>query len=70
MKKKHKIKETAVGNFLKDHGFIFETMEQPPLGGCSKYRPDMVLDFGILICIIEVDEFQHKRGLILLNVKK
>jgi hypothetical protein len=31
-------------------------------GGCSQKRPDIFVDLGTHILIVEVDEYQHKRG--------
>ena len=31
-------------------------------GACSQKRPDMFVDLGTHILIVEVDEYQHKRG--------
>ena len=28
-------------------------------GGCTRYRPDILIDFGSHIVIIEIDEFRH-----------
>jgi hypothetical protein len=57
----HKTKERAVVDFVKecypDRSWVFDkTIE----GGCSKRRPDIVLDMGSEVLIIEVDEWQHK----------
>jgi hypothetical protein len=34
--------------------------DKPVSGGCSRRRPDMLVDFGYLVLIIEIDENQHK----------
>jgi hypothetical protein len=33
--------------------------DKPVDGGCTRYRPDILIDFGSHIVIIEVDEFRH-----------
>jgi hypothetical protein len=57
----HKTKECAVVDFVNecypDKSWVFDkTIE----GGCSKRRPDIVLDMGSEVLIIEVDEWQHR----------
>jgi hypothetical protein len=57
----HKTKERAVVDFVKDcypeKSWVFDKTID---GGCSKRRPDIFLDMGSEILIIEVDEEQHK----------
>jgi hypothetical protein len=57
----HKTKEQAVVDFVKenypDKSWVFDKTID---GGCSKRRPDIVLDLGSEVLIIEVDEWQHK----------
>ena len=38
------------------------TWDCPVEGGCSLKRPDMALDFGTQVVIIEVDELQHEEA--------
>ena len=33
--------------------------DKPVEGGCTRYRPDILIDFGSHIVIIEIDEFRH-----------
>lgn len=56
----HKIKETKTLNFLKENRIEFISEDKIPENGCSKYRPDAVIDFVYFIVIIEIDEYQHK----------
>jgi hypothetical protein len=57
---KGKEKEKRVGEILMANGYQFESKDKIVVDGCSKYRPDYVLDFGLLKVIVEVDENQHK----------
>jgi hypothetical protein len=56
----YKTKEYAVVEFVKnkfpDFSWIADRIVN---GGCSKRRPDLLLDLGYQIVIIEVDENQH-----------
>jgi len=57
----YKTKEFAVVEFVKtkfkDLDWIADKIIN---GGCSKKRPDLLLDLGYQILIIEIDENQHK----------
>lgn len=33
--------------------------DKPVEGGCTRYRPDILIDFGSHIVIVEIDEFRH-----------
>jgi hypothetical protein len=33
--------------------------DKPVDGGCTRYRPDILIDFGSHIVIVEIDEFRH-----------
>jgi hypothetical protein len=56
----YKTKEKEVANFIKksfpDLTFISDRRIED---GCSKRRPDLLLDLGYQIIIIEIDENQH-----------
>jgi hypothetical protein len=56
----YKTKETAVSEFIKSS---FPTMDwitdKRVYEGCSKRRPDLLLDLGQKVIIVEVDENQH-----------
>jgi hypothetical protein len=58
--KNYKTKETNVVEFIKasfpNYTWISDRIVQD---GCSRRRPDLLLDFGDFIFIIEVDENQH-----------
>jgi hypothetical protein len=56
----YKTKEYAVVEFVK-HTFTDYTWTADKIvnGGCSKRRPDLLLDLGYQIVIIEIDENQH-----------
>ena len=57
----YKTKEKAVNEFIlnnfKDLDWI---IDKKVYDGCSKRRPDILLDLGYQIIIIEIDENQHK----------
>jgi hypothetical protein len=56
----YKTKEKSVTDCVKTkfHNYSW-IIDKPIDGGCSKKRPDMFLDFGSHVLIIEVDENQH-----------
>lgn len=60
VKSVNKVKETEVITFLKNKGLNFESTDRIIANGCSKYRPDAVLDAIFAKIIIEIDENQHK----------
>jgi len=56
----YKTKEFAVVEYVKtEFPNVDWTADKTVNGGCSKRRPDLVLDLGYQILIIEVDENQH-----------
>ena len=56
----YKTKEYAVVEFIKTTFPAFHWIADKIIqGGCSKRRPDLLLDLGNQIIIIEVDENQH-----------
>ncbi len=59
-KRNYKTKETAVGDHLieKFPGVAW-TLDKPVQDGCSKRRPDLFLDMGSHVVIVEVDENKH-----------
>ena len=57
----YKTKEFAVVEFVKNEFPDVDWVEDKKVrGGCSKRRPDLLLDLGYQIIIIEVDENQHR----------
>ena len=56
----YKTKEYAVVEYIKSNfsGLTWIT-DKPINGGCSKRRPDILLDLGYQVLIIEIDENQH-----------
>ena len=56
----YKTKEAATMLFLRNHFSALGMREDKRVpGGCSKYRPDLVLDLSDRVIISEVDENQH-----------
>ena len=57
----HKTKERHVADYIKQefpqYDFTFDKIIE---NGCSKRRPDILLDMGEFIIIIEIDENQHQ----------
>jgi hypothetical protein len=56
----YKTKEYAVVEFVKNKfSYLTWITDKTIYGGCSKRRPDLLLDLGYQILIIEIDENQH-----------
>ena len=56
----YKTKEYSVAESVKDEFQDVNFMADKTIsGGCSKKRPDLLLDLGYQVVIIEVDENQH-----------
>jgi hypothetical protein len=56
----YKTKEFAVVEYVKTHFLELNWIADKTItGGCSKKRPDLLLDLGYQIVIIEIDENQH-----------
>ncbi len=57
----HKTKERYVADYIRnqfpDYTIIFD---KPIENGCSSRRPDIFMDFGEFVMIIEIDENQHQ----------
>ena len=58
--KNYKTKEFAVVEFIKNEITEYNWISDKQIKeGCSKRRPDLLLDLGYQVIIIEVDENQH-----------
>jgi hypothetical protein len=57
---KRKNKELAIKNLLNEHKIEF-THDLTVKGGCSKKRPDFIINVEWGTIILEVDEFQHNK---------
>jgi hypothetical protein len=56
----YKTKEQSVVDFIKSRFPEFDwTTDRKIEDGCSNRRPDMLLDLGYKVIIIEVDEYKH-----------
>ena len=56
----YKTKETAVAEHIKTKYSQFEWITDKKVqDGCSRRRPDLLLDLGYQVIIIEIDENQH-----------
>lgn len=56
----HKTKEKAVVDFVLEHFSNYSwTADKRIQDGCSKRRPDLILDMGTHLVILEIDENQH-----------
>jgi hypothetical protein len=60
--KNYKTKEKAVAEYvLLNFPNVTWTTDKQINDGCSKRRPDLLLDLGYQVIIVEIDENQHKR---------
>lgn len=59
VKRVHKAKEKETVLFLKENGIEFMSEDKIPTDGCSRYRPDAVIDYNSFLVIVEIDEHQH-----------
>ena len=56
----YKTKEYSVVNFVKkEFPFVEWKNDKTIIDGCSKKRPDLLIDLGYQVIIIEIDENQH-----------
>jgi hypothetical protein len=56
----YKTKERSVNDFIESEFPDFTWIKDKRIeGGCSRRRPDMFLDMGFQVLMIEVDEHQH-----------
>ena len=57
----YKTKEQSVLEFVKNNFGLDKTIiaDKKISGGCSKKRPDILIDLGFQVLIIEIDENQH-----------
>ena len=56
----HKTKERTVADFIKEHFSCYDiSFDKRIDGGCSSRRPDILIDLGHRVIIIEIDENQH-----------
>jgi hypothetical protein len=60
LSRNYKTKESAVTTFIKKNNPDFDfQIDKKIVDGCSKRRPDLLLDLGYQIIIIEIDENKH-----------
>ncbi len=60
LSRNYKTKEYSVVNFVKTTFPHYDWIADKKIeGGCSKRRPDLLLDLGYQIIVIEIDENQH-----------
>lgn len=58
----YKTKETNIVDYIKSKYPDFTWIaDKKVLDGCSKKRPDLLLDLGYQVLVIEIDENQHNR---------
>jgi hypothetical protein len=56
----YKTKEREVVNYVKEKLSYYDWIcDKRVMNGCSKRRPDMLLDLGFQVMVIEIDENQH-----------
>jgi hypothetical protein len=59
IKKRDKVKEQRVVTLIESNGFKPESTDRKVEGGCTLYRPDILLDFQLFETDVEIDENQH-----------
>ena len=60
LSRNYKTKEYTVVEYIKNKYNNFQWISDKTIkDGCSKRRPDLLLDFGYQVIIIEIDENQH-----------
>ncbi len=57
--RQHQTKEKAVRTYLQQHLDYTMKFDQRVEGGCSFRRPDIFIDAGTHVVIVEIDELQH-----------
>jgi hypothetical protein len=55
----HLVKEKFIVDFLKQLYPKYDWKYNKFINSCAKYRPDLLVDFGTHIVIVEIDEYQH-----------
>jgi len=57
----YKTKETHITNYINEQFSNYDVVcDKTIQNGCSKRRPDILLDLGNQVIIVEIDENQHK----------
>ena len=57
----HKTRERAVADFVRaSYPDLTITFDRPVADGCSRRRPDILMDMGEYVVITEIDENQHQ----------
>jgi Holliday junction resolvase len=59
VKDEGRAKERRVHEILLAHGLQIESYDRVVANGCSKRRPDFILDYGTFKVVLEVDERAH-----------
>lgn len=58
----YKTKEKTVEDYIKQSFSQYDIVSDKKINeGCSKRRPDIYIDFGYQVIIIEIDEHQHRK---------
>jgi hypothetical protein len=57
---RQKVKENRIGEVLRNNDIHYYSADRIVKDGCSKHRPDYIIDYQLFDVIVEVDENQHK----------
>ena len=60
MTKRILFKERAILNEIRENYPTLDIVHNKQISACSKKRPDILIDLGVLVIVIEIDENAHE----------